>query len=799
MYRVFFFLTHLLIFTGECVAEGNTQTATEGSNLTVFCDGDTPQKGPVYWENRPLQFHQDGATLSIHHIQRNFTGQYDCFEVDTSTNKSRKVFGVFVDVTYPAKILSANVFKSRLIEEETFATEVLVEGNPSPEIKFTQLTDGDVVYEDNKDGKFNISFVVHCRNIGRYLLTCSNDLNYDTMHINITVICKPKPDPDHLTNTTFKPRLGDSVALKMTAIGYPPPNFQWWHNGVQRDSADTNLSSVLTINPVAVLDFGTYTLNVSNEGGYFVKVFEILAYGPPSPVTHLSLTTVSTTNASLSFLTGFDYNDTQTFVAMRYQNGIMTELNSVNDDFPDDGQKTYSFTVEGLTALTKYNITVVSRNSRGMSSPAQNYITFLTEGAPKSDPDKTIIYKYKPRVGENVQLEMFSIGNPAPYYTWEHAGKQVQHVDNSSYSAVNLHAIEPESYGAYIVTMSNSVGTSVYNYFIEADGPPSPVTCLSLTAVSTTSASLSFISGFDYNDTQIFVAMRYQDGKMTELYSVKDTFPDQGQKSINVIIKGLNVLTMYNLTVVSRNSRGSSPPALNAVTFLTKGTPASDPDKTIIYNYKPRVGENVKLEMFAIGNPVPTYTWQHGGKDVQHTDTAYYSAVDLGIGPESFGTYTILMSNSVGKNTYNYLIEADGPPDAASGLYVGDVSTTAASLSWIPGFDYGSTQTFIVVDPYQELDSFVSEDHTLDRVTRTIYQLQSDTTYVVQIKSRNNNGEAASLSNAVQFHTKVPVTPSPPKPTPAPSGANTVAEACYPCVLTLVGMEYLLHSIYSTV
>ena len=54
---------------------------------------------------------------------------------------------------------------------------------------------------------------------------------------------------------------------------------------------------------------------------------------------------------------------------------------------------------------------------------------------------------------------------------------------------------------------------------------------------------------------------------------------------------------------------------------------------------------------------------------------------------------------------------------------------------------------------FTEVDHVTQQDHSLDRVTYTMSDLQQGQTYNVQIKSSNSKGNAASSSNTVTFTT----------------------------------------------
>ncbi|XP_045208080.2 myosin-binding protein C, fast-type-like [Mercenaria mercenaria] len=376
----------LLITWFVLVAAQNTkQPVREGNDLFVFCDGERSPQTSVYWESSNLQYHQDGPSLTINHITRNSADDYECFEIDHSTNATKKIFEASVDVTYPANILENKLVKDTLVENETFSTEIIVEGNPFPDVKLVQMSNSALAYQSvNNQGKLSISFVVHCNNMDRYLLTCSNELNYDHLYFNITVLCVPRPDPKKAISYIQKPRVGQYVKLEMFATGYPPPNYTWYHNDTVIEHVDSGYTSFVNLQSMKVDDFGNYTVTMSNSVGENIYQYWIEADGPPDSATDLQAGTITTTSAILSWLPGFDYGNKQTFTIIMTQNGEKQELDTVT--LEDHSLDRVTHTISNLNPATTYDMEIKSSNRKGEASNLSNKVQFNTPAVPPPEP-----------------------------------------------------------------------------------------------------------------------------------------------------------------------------------------------------------------------------------------------------------------------------------------------------------------------------------------------------------------------------------------------------------------------------
>ncbi|XP_053409218.1 hemicentin-1-like [Mercenaria mercenaria] len=645
-------------------------------------------------------------------------------------------------------------------DTQTFYIMQEVDGN---------LTDFHRKKEDtpNDSGGKHVSLTINALNEStQYSLTVvSGNSRGNSTHfpnnVQFSTYGKPKPDPKFHTNTTLEPRLGDTVTLTAHAQGFPIPVFQWRHNGTSINSTNDNYTSTVLIREIVVNDFGKYTLNVTNNFGFYLEDYEILADGPPDPVSNLSVLDVNDTCAHLHFITGYNYNSTQTFIIERYKDETITELTRYKDLTSGRGGESFTCELCQLEEDTLYNVTVVSKNSRGESQGVLDSVKFSTYGKPKTDPGHTSNSTFKPRLGDTVSLTIQALGYPPPEYVWLHNGTQIKSSDTNYTSTVYLSNITVNDFGKYTLNMSNEAGYFAKVYQLLAEGPPAPVTNLNVSAVTTTTANLSFVTGYDYNKTQTFVVMRYENGNYTELHRVNDTHPDPGQQEFSFVVKNLSTNTEYNITVVSMNSNGTSTPAKAFVSFLTEGIPEPDPASPVVNTTAPRLGANTTFKVQAVGNPLPVaFTWWHNNVPFKHTDHGLTTMIEVhNVTEDDFGDYVLNMKNEIGNKNYTFTIKEDGPPDAVWNLSYSDITADSVELKWMAGFDYGSKQSFGVKGTVNDKELINIKD--IDDTTGgrggpesfKLEKLESSSSYNIYLVAKNARG-SASKSDPVSFTTQ---------------------------------------------
>ncbi|XP_052258969.1 titin-like [Dreissena polymorpha] len=282
---------------------------------------------------------------------------------------------------------------------------------------------------------------------------------------------KPRIDPNEEVKLIIQKRLYDPVSLEMHSIGYPPPSYAWVHESQKLTSSDQTYSSEVTIKSMTVRDYGNYTLNMTNEAGTSIYTFFVASYGPPESPKNFVVFDIGGKNVTLSWVTGYDYNYTQTFVISRIADGEIELFRSYPDKSGGQGNTTVTQTIDDLDEGTEYNLTIFSQNKNGGSSPVNSYLQFITFEIPKMEPKSPTKLKFTPRTKETIHLVMHAVGNPSPIFIWEHKGVRLNSSDENFTSTVTIFDIRAEDFGNYTLTMSNKVGRSVYTYVLEADEP----------------------------------------------------------------------------------------------------------------------------------------------------------------------------------------------------------------------------------------------------------------------------------------------------------------------------------------
>ncbi|KAH3690646.1 hypothetical protein DPMN_193593 [Dreissena polymorpha] len=67
---------------------------------------------------------------------------------------------------------------------------------------------------------------------------------------------------------------------------------------------------------------------------------------------------------------------------------------------------------------------------------------------------------------------MHATGYPSPMYEWYHFGQRLKSYNQNYSSEVTIESMQLKDFGYYKLIMTNTAGTSTYNYFIAAYGKP---------------------------------------------------------------------------------------------------------------------------------------------------------------------------------------------------------------------------------------------------------------------------------------------------------------------------------------
>ncbi|WAR06198.1 NPHN-like protein [Mya arenaria] len=120
---------------------------------------------------------------------------------------------------------------------------------------------------------------------------------------------------------------------------------------------------------------------------------------------------------------------------------------------------------------------------------------------------------------------------------------------------------------------------------------------------------------------------------------------------------------------------------------------------------------------------------------------------------EDYGMYQFSVSNSIGSRLVEWLhLKPIEKPDSPTDFHVvqEEISETSAVLTWTPGFDNGSPQTFYVTygkkgDSSDRITKFIAHKRKKE-MTYTLRSLESETEYIASIYASNEIGFSQTIS-----------------------------------------------------
>lgn len=163
--------------------------------------------------------------------------------------------------------------------------------------------------------------------------------------------------------------------------------------------------------------------------------------------------------------------------------------------------------------------------------------------------------------------------------------------------------------------------------------------------------------------------------------------------------------------------------------------------------YQKPVDSEVKLPCEGIGQPKPSITWRRADGIKLPRERTVIRGGNLTIRnlkKEDHGRYECVLENEIATLvTSTLLLVERTTPHAPTNVTV-NTSTVAATLTWLPAYDGGHQQTYVIW--YRLTDQGDSDWRTIrvypdGATTFTVYNLQAETEYDFQVLSRNLLGD----------------------------------------------------------
>ncbi|XP_036959899.1 contactin-4 isoform X1 [Acanthopagrus latus] len=728
---------------------------------------------------------QKTGNLYIAKVEPSDVGNYTCVVKNTVTKSSvqgpptplvLRVDGVMgeyepkIEVQFPEVV---PVAKSSTVQLECFAL-----GNPVPTISWRRVDGaafGRKVDINKASGVLEIPYFQQ-EDAGIYECVAENSRGRNSVKGKLSFYAAP-----HLTEKPqdVQKRIDDTLVWECKASAKPKPSYRWLKNGepldhMEQDRVQAN-NGVLTISSLNLADIGMYQCVAENKHGRIFTNAElrVIAIAPDFSQNLLKAQTLARQGGDV-LIECKPRMSPRGMISWRKGKEALRESHRVT--VLDNG----SLRISNVTKMDAGLYTCVARNQFGVASSAGSLLvkepTAIT--SPAGHLDVT--------VGESIVLPCQVSHDPTLdlKFTWFfneqliHFGSQWAHfekVGGRSAGDIMIRNIKLKHAGKYTCAVQTKVDSVSIATDVVVRGPPGPPVDCQVTAVTETTASVSWGPGMDNHSPILSYTIQARTPFFLGWQAVTTVPELLGGKQLSATVIDLSPWVEYEFRVLATNSIGTGEPSTPSKKARTKEmlprvTPArvnggGGGRSELVITWEP-VPEELQsgpgFGYVVAFRPLGAPGWMQAA--VTSQDASRYVFKNESIPPFSPYQVKVGVYNNKGEGPFSpvtTIYSAEEEPSRAPGrLRARSVSASEAEVTWKPLAWSNNRRRILGYElqywgERQKQDTASAIRTVGNKTSVLIRDLEGSSTYYISLRAYNSAG-VGPQSSIVNVTTKKP-------------------------------------------
>ncbi|XP_028309025.1 contactin-4 isoform X1 [Gouania willdenowi] len=728
---------------------------------------------------------QKTGNLYIAKVEPSDVGNYTCVVTNTVTKSSvqgppsplvLRVDGAMgeyepkIEVQFPEVV---PVAKGSTVKLECFAL-----GNPVPTISWRRddgATFGRKVDVNKASGVLEIPYFQQ-EDAGIYECVAENSRGKNLVRGKLSFYAAPQltEKPQDVQKT-----IDDTLVWECKATAKPKPSYRWLKNGepldhMEQDRVQMN-NGVLNISSLNLADIGMYQCVAENKHGRIFSNAElrVIAIAPDFSQNLVKVQTLARQGGDV-LIECKPRMSPRGVISWRKGKEALRESHRVM--VLDNG----SLRISNITKMDAGMYTCVARNQFGVASSAGSLLvkeaTVITSPAGHLDVTigESIVLPCQVRHDQSLDLKFTWFFNEQLIH-FGSQGTYFEKVGGQSAGDIMIRNIQLKHAGKYTCAVQTKVDSVSIATDVVVRGPPGPPVDCRVTAMTETTASLSWGQGTDNHSPILSYTIQARSPFSLGWQAVSTVRETLGGKQLSATVTDLSPWVEYEFRVLAINSIGTgepSKPSKKARTkeMLPRVTPArvnggGGGRSELVITWEP-VPEELQsgpgFGYVVAFRPLSAQGWMQAA--VTSPDSSRYVFKNESIPPFTPFEVKVGVYNNKGEGPFSpvtTIYSAEEEPSRAPGkLRARSVSASEVQVTWRP-LAWSNNRRRILGYEVQywskkEKQESASVIRTVgNKSIAVIRDLEGSTTYYVSLRAYNSAGEGPQ-SNIVNVTTKKP-------------------------------------------